>query len=69
MSVLTWLSNNSRFSEEPLPAVVVGFFILRFYIQVPEFWDPNCIRARAHSEVKGIWCVMEVVQQLSKSGS
>lgn len=40
MSVWTCLSNHSRSSEEPLPAVVMGFSFLRFYIQVLGFGSP-----------------------------
>lgn len=51
------------------PAIGMGFSILKLYIRLPGVWESDHIRARAHCEVKGIWCVMDVVRQRSQSAS
>lgn len=51
------------------PAIGTGFSILKLYIRLPGLWECDHIRGRVHCEVKGTWCVMDVVQQQSKSAS
>lgn len=45
------------------PAIGMDFSILKLYIRLPGLWES------AHRAVKGIWCVMDVVQQWSQSAS
>lgn len=69
--VNVWIQffNHSRSPAEPLPAIGVDFSILKLYIKLPGLRESDHIRARVYCEVKGIWCVMDVIRQWGESGS